>query len=159
MRLVASSRRARTPKSCSFFRPSFECLERRDAPAVGLVAAYGFNEGSGTTAGDSSGSGNVGAVNGATWSVAGRFGGALSFNGTSSSVTVNDSNSLDLTTGMTLEAWVNPSSLSNYRTVMMKEDGSWLSYLLYANDGYPRPAVYLHNTAHGDQSANGPSTL
>ena len=31
-------------------------------PAVGLVAAYGFNEGSGTTATDASGSGNAGAV-------------------------------------------------------------------------------------------------
>ena len=41
---------------------------------------------------------------------AGKFGNALSFNGTNASVTVPDSNSLDLTTGMTLEAWVKPTT-------------------------------------------------
>ena len=39
---------------------------------------------------------------------AGRFGNALSFNGTNAVVTVADSNSLDLTSGMTLEGWVRP---------------------------------------------------
>ncbi|HEX7060006.1 MAG TPA: galactose oxidase-like domain-containing protein, partial [Solirubrobacterales bacterium] len=46
------------------------------APA-GLVAAYSFDEGSGTTAADSSGKGNAGAVSGATWTAVGRNGGAL----------------------------------------------------------------------------------
>src|SRR5262249_14410311 len=81
------------------------------APAAsaqtGLVAAYGFNDGGGATAVDSSGNGNAGTLNGASWTTAGRFGGALSFNGTTSWVTVPDSAPLDLTTGMTLEAWVN----------------------------------------------------
>ena len=40
----------------------------------------------------------------------GKFGNALSFNGTNAFVTVADSNSLDLTTGMTLEAWVKPTT-------------------------------------------------
>ena len=35
---------------------------------------------------------------------------ALSFNGTNASVSVPDSNSLDLTTGMTLEGWVRPAA-------------------------------------------------
>ena len=35
---------------------------------TGLVAAYGFNEGSGTTVTDSSGSNNTGTITGATWS-------------------------------------------------------------------------------------------
>src|SRR5207244_1781740 len=35
--------------------------------AVGLVAAYGFNEGSGATVTDLSGSGNNGTISGATW--------------------------------------------------------------------------------------------
>ena len=38
------------------------------------VAAYGFNEGSGTSAGDASGNGNVGAISGASWTNDGRFG-------------------------------------------------------------------------------------
>lgn len=34
----------------------------------GLVAAYSFNEGTGITAADSSGNGNTGSIQGATWS-------------------------------------------------------------------------------------------
>jgi hypothetical protein len=49
----------------------------------------------------------------ATWSASGKFGSALSFNGTNSIVTIPDSSSLDLTAGMTLEAWVNPSALGS----------------------------------------------
>ena len=56
--------------------------------APGLVAAYGFDEGSGTTATDASGNGRTGAVTGATWA-AGRYGGALSFDGTNDYVVVD----------------------------------------------------------------------
>src|SRR5690349_7973266 len=78
--------------------------------ATGLVAAYSFDEGTGTTAGDSSGSGNAGTVANATW-VGGKFGNALSFNGTTALVTVANAASLQLSSGMTLEAWVNPSTV------------------------------------------------
>ena len=69
------------------------------ATPVGLVAAYGFDEGAGTTTADQSGSGNPGTLSNATWAGAGagKFGNALSFNGTNSIVNVADSNSLDLT--------------------------------------------------------------
>src|SRR5687768_1430371 len=62
----------------------------------GLVAAYGFSEGSGAVTADVSGRGNNGTISNALWSGAGRYGTALSFNGTSSRVTVPDSASLDL---------------------------------------------------------------
>ena len=70
------------------------------AASSGLVAAYGFDEGSGTTVTDASGNGNNGTVANGTWSTAGKFGGALSFNGTSSVVTVPNSASLQLSTWM-----------------------------------------------------------
>src|SRR5262249_45082320 len=76
-----------------------------EAASSGLVAAFSFNEGSGSSVGDSSGSGNNGSVSGATWSTAGKFGGALSFNGGSSLVSVADAASLDLASGRTVEAW------------------------------------------------------
>ena len=57
---------------------------------TGLVAAYGFNETSGTTAADASGSGRTGTVSGAAWNASGRFGGALSFDGVNDWVTVAD---------------------------------------------------------------------
>ncbi len=75
----------------------------------GLVAAYGFDEGTGTVVTDSSGNGNTGTIAGATWTTAGKYGvGALSFNGTTARVTVPDAPSLDLTDALTLEAWVLP---------------------------------------------------
>jgi hypothetical protein len=68
-------------------------------------------------------------------------------------VTVNDAASLDLTTGMTIEAWVNPTAASGWTTVVMKERGNagegLLAYALYGRDGAPRsggtvgPAGYL----------------
>ncbi|HWW00426.1 MAG TPA: fibronectin type III domain-containing protein [Candidatus Acidoferrum sp.] len=73
---------------------------------AGLVAAYSFNEGTGTTITDSSGLGNTGTIVGATWTTVGKSGGALSFNGTSSYVDLGNPTSLQLTGSMTLEAWV-----------------------------------------------------
>jgi sulfur relay (sulfurtransferase) complex TusBCD TusD component (DsrE family) len=91
-------------------------------PVGGLVAAYGFDEGAGATVSDASGSGNTGSINAATWITTGRFGNALAFNGSSSAVVVNDSASLDLTTGMTLEAWVYPTGLANWHDIIYKGD-------------------------------------
>ena len=67
------------------------------AAVPGLVAAYAFDEGSGSTVADVSGNGNDGTVANTTWAAAGKYGKALSFNGTSSRVTVPDSASLHLT--------------------------------------------------------------
>jgi len=75
-------------------------------PSVGLAAAYGFNEGSGTTVTDASGNGNTGTISAATWTSSGKNGKALSFNGTSSYVNLGNPASLKLTGSMTLEAWV-----------------------------------------------------
>ena len=91
------------------------------AATAGLVAAYGFDEASGTTATDASGTGNAGTIAGATRMAAGRAGAALQFDGVDDMVTVADAASLDLTTGMTMEAWVNPTSVAGWRTVILKE--------------------------------------
>jgi hypothetical protein len=103
------------------------------AQASGLVAAYGFNETSGSSVTDSSGSGNTGTISGATRTASGRFGRALSFDGVNDRVNINDSKSLDLTTGMTIAAWVRPTTLSSWRTVILKEQPGNLVYALYAN--------------------------
>ena len=86
--------------------------------AAGPVAAYGFNESTGTSAADSSGSGNNGTlVNGPTHSSTSKYGLALQFDGVNDMVTVPDANSLDLTTAMSIEAWVRPTALGSWRTV------------------------------------------
>jgi Concanavalin A-like lectin/glucanases superfamily/Bacterial Ig domain len=105
------------------------------AQSAGLVAAYSFDEGTGTTAADSSGNGNSGTlINGATWSTTAKFGAAASFDGSNDRIDVADSNTLDLTSGMTLEAWVRPTANSSYRTVVLKEVPGELAYSLYAAD-------------------------
>ena len=101
---------------------------------VGLVASYSFNEGSGTSLIDRTGSGHTGTLSGATWTSAGKYGGALSFDGVNDWVTIVDANDLDFTTGMTLEAWVRPTSVSGWRTVMLKERTGGLAYSLYASN-------------------------
>jgi subtilisin-like proprotein convertase family protein len=105
-------------------------LTNSGAPAAipGLVAAYAFNEGAGTTVTDASGNGNTGTIVNATWSTAGKYGNGLFFNGTSAWVAINDAPSMHLTTGMTVEAWVDPSSVDNrWREVLYK--GNDLIYL------------------------------
>ena len=94
---------------------------RRSRRCPGLVAAFGFDEVSGTSVVDASGLGNNGTVSGATRSAAGRYGGALSFDGVNDSVSVPDAASLDLTNNMTLSAWVRPTGATGWRTVLMKE--------------------------------------
>ena len=65
-------------------RPAWSAAQAGD-----LVAAYSFNEGSGTGVADASGNGNAGVVQGAVWSSAGKFGGALSGHETASGLTVS----------------------------------------------------------------------
>jgi hypothetical protein len=123
----------------------------------GLVAAFSFNQGSGVQVPDASGQGNTGTISSATWTTAGKFGAALSFNGSSSWVTVADAASLDLTTGMTIEAWVNPSSGSGWRSVVLKERAGGLAYALYSANNGSRPAGYVHTST--DIGASGTSAV
>src|SRR5215467_13941040 len=76
------------------------------AQTAGLIAAYGFNEGSGTTLTDLSGHNLNGTIVGATWTTGGKYGSALSFNGNSSYVDLGNPAALQLTGSMTLEAWI-----------------------------------------------------
>ena len=96
------------------------------AATPGLVAAYGFDEGSGTTVTDASGNGNTGTITNATWAAAGKYGKALQFNGTNALVTIPNAASLQLSAGMTLEAWVNPSTVNaNWRDVIYKGNDNY----------------------------------
>jgi len=74
-------------------------------------------------------------------------------------VVVPDANALDLTTGMTLEAWVKPTAVGNWGTVVLKEKGTTaLAYALYGSDDTGKPAEYI-NTGGSDVSASGPANL
>ena len=92
-------------------------------PPAGLVAAYGFEETSGTTVADSSGTGNTGTIGGGAALHRRRQDrrGRSTSTGSTTWSSVPDANSLDLTTGMTLEAWVQPDTLNSWREVILKE--------------------------------------
>ena len=106
------------------------------AQPSGLVAAYSFNEGTGTTVTDISGNNNAGTISGATWTTAGKFGNALAFNGTNARVSIPSSASLNVTTGMTLEAWVMPTAgQSGWRTIMQRQSEAY--FLNASNENGP----------------------
>jgi hypothetical protein len=94
-------------------RLDVEYLERRDLPS-GLVAAFNFNLGTGTVLPDVSGNNNNGAISNAVWSTTahGSEPYSLYFNGSNAIVNVPNASSLDLTSGMTLEAWVKPTVIN-----------------------------------------------
>ncbi len=117
-----------------------------------LVAAYSFDAGSGSTAADDSGNGNAGTLANASWTSAGEYGGALSFNGSSSYVTVADNASLDLSGALTLEAWVYPTaSGSGSGAIVAKERaGGGLPYGFETTGGVPD--AYINVGSHASVS-------
>ena len=127
------------------------------AQPLGLMAGYAFNEGAGATALDTSGNGNTGAISGATWTAAGKYGGALQFNGTNAVVTVPSAASLQLTTGMTLEAWVYPTvAPTGWKAIVGKNVDGY--YLMASSTPNNRPAAGGTWTA-GNQNTAGPAAL
>lgn len=129
-----------------------------------LVAVYAFNEGAGYTVADASGNNNTGTFgSGVTWTSQGRFGKALVFNG-GGFVTIPAAASLNLTTGMTLEAWVYPTATRrNWSTILMKEQPRRLAYALYAASRHSRPGVYFNTWTSAKvergRGTTGPSPL
>ena len=71
-------------------------------PIAGMIGYWNFDEGSGTVAHDTSGSGFTGTVNGATWAT-GKINSGLSFNGTTSYVATPNI----LLTTFSVSTWVN----------------------------------------------------
>ena len=143
-----------TPSANTTYTASY----RVRPPSAGLVAAYAFDEGAGPTVTDASGSGNTGLVAGATWTAQGRFGSALVFDGLNDWVAINDAASLDLTAGLTLEAWVFPTVATGWRSVILKEQPGQQVYALYASTSSNTPAGQVFVNAAG-QRVHGPSAL
>jgi len=93
----------------------------QELPAdINTVGLWHLNEASGNVL-DSSGNSNTGTPTGTTV-VTGLLGNARSLNG-SSYITVADSNSLDLTSALTIEAWVNHQGAADEQYVVFKRSG------------------------------------
>jgi len=85
---------------------------------VSPAAAYGFEAQSGTTVVDSSGNGNTGSMTNGSW-VAGKYGQAVSFAGTGF-VSIPDAVSLKITGPGSIEAWVKPTTLGIWQSMIAK---------------------------------------
>jgi hypothetical protein len=99
----------------------------------GLVLHLSFDEGSGGTAGDSSGNGNDGELVGNIQWVGGVFGGAVYISDDSSEnrVLVVDDDSLDITGDMTIAAWVNIETVPDgSNSLITKAD----TYMIHISD-------------------------
>lgn len=109
-------------------------------PTSNLVSHFPMNEGSGTATYDQNR--RTATLNGPVWTT-GKGGSGLRFDGVNDMATVPDSNDLDFTTAFTLAMWVNPTSLGNWRTGILKERPNGLAYGLYVSDDRSRPAGYV----------------
>jgi hypothetical protein len=90
---------------------------------MGTVAgAWTFDEGTGDVARDSSGNCEDGKINGATW-VDGKFGKALSFNGTSDYVEVPDIPDLNPEKTMSMGCWVYITGNAGQHRDIISKDG------------------------------------
>lgn len=117
------------------------CTQTPTPPVTGLVAGYGFSEGIGLTTADSSGNGFTGTLNGATWTTAGKFGNALSFNGSSASVALGNWNISG--SALTLTAYVRATDWKSTEDVRIiskatgtQEQEHW--WMLSETDNKPR---------------------
>lgn len=124
---------------------------------TGLVGWWKFDEGTGATTIDSSGSGNTGTLtNSPTWT-SGKTKNALSFDG-SNYVTMG--NVLNLTAQITVSVWVNASSWAGNWPMIVAKDVN-VAYLLMQNDdvggskmGFRIGAAGAPNTANGSTDLN-----
>jgi uncharacterized repeat protein (TIGR02543 family) len=112
-----------------------------NAPSFTLVAAYGFNQGSGTITADSSGNGFTGTLNGATWTTQGKYGNAIVFNGSSAYVALGNWNISG--SSLTLTAWVRATDWKSTEDVRIiskatgtQEQEHW--WMLSETDNKPR---------------------
>ncbi len=103
----------------------------------GIVGYWKFNEGSGTTTADSSGNNNTGTLtNGPTWVTPGKVGAAaLAFNAANlQAVNVNNSASLNVTSGITIASWINVTNWGGNRRILQKGNSD-NQYRLLAENG------------------------
>jgi uncharacterized repeat protein (TIGR01451 family) len=84
---------------------------------AGLLGYWALNEASGPVALDSSGAARNGNIIDAT-RVSGKFGGALSFNGTSSSVEIPNEAALNFSGQITMAAWIRPQSTVGIQNIL-----------------------------------------
>ncbi|MHC4118542.1 MAG: LamG domain-containing protein [Planctomycetota bacterium] len=125
-----------------------------------LVGWWRLDEGSGTTAFDSSGNGNDATFQGSpAWVEDGKLGKAIRFNGTSDYLAAPDSESLDINGDqVSMAAWVNGEDwpAANHVVRKVADTGTGSIYMIRVQPDTVR--VYL-NTSAGETVIDGTTTL
>ncbi len=98
--------------------------------ATGLVAYYTFDEGSGTTAKDTSGKGNNGTIAGGTSWVAGTKGGALQLSGSGYVVIDGVAKSMPADNNFTVGAWIKTTTTSQGYVIASNDNASGHDFTL-----------------------------
>ncbi len=108
----------------------------------GLMASWRLNEGTGTTAGDSTGNGNNGTVSGtAAWGAgpAGNFS-AFNFSG-SNYINAGDSQTVNTTEAISVTGWFKTTQAATAGTSILRHDGHYTA-LQVTNTGVARTALW-----------------
>lgn len=126
---------------------SYTATYTASAQNPGPVAMWGFDDGGGTTASDSSGNGNTATlVNGLTWA-AGKNGTAVNLDGTNDYLTVPNSSSINVSgNALALSMWIKPGSVSGDSVVFGKFWNTTMSspYYQYGIElAGGRPTLYI----------------
>jgi len=128
----------------------------------GLAGYWKLDDGSGTSATDSSTNGNTGTLtNGPTWTT-GQVGGALDFDGSNDYVTMGDQSVHEGMAAMSLAGWIKMDNLpaANY-FVISKSSGIGQYRLAISSAGIPTFVVATNNNAwySAGTTANGATAL
>jgi hypothetical protein len=126
-------------------------------PQQSPIAWYKLDETSGTTASDSSGNAFTGTLAGNPVWTPGMINGSLAFDGNGDSVSVPDTNTLDITGDITTAFWTKLTAAGDGNVIIGKEGPSSEGYpapwfVDIANTGTPHWRWY-HHTAGGDYSS------
>jgi hypothetical protein len=120
-------------------------------PESDLIGEWHFDEGSGTTAIDSSGNSNDGTLKNmdpATAWVEGKNGYAVAFDATDDYIDCGNDDSLSINDALTIVAWVKPDAIADAQTIVY---GGRTNYLL---DLYSNNLRFHPDTRYGKSSSN-----
>jgi hypothetical protein len=116
--------------------------------ASNLVAYYKLNDGSGSSATNSTGGANGTLQNSPSWvtSPTQFSGNALNFDGTDDVVTIADHSSLDITSAITMEAWVYATKSTGIQNVISKSSNGTNNGYIFprTDDGWANAVIYFH---------------
>src|SRR3954447_7720257 len=126
-RKSSDSERSPTPEPLIF--ETFEPRLLLAADPLGITAGYAFDEVSGTSAADASGHNIVGTLTNGPTFTAGRYGNAVTLDGANDFVNLGNPTALQLTSSMTVSAWV-------YATSFPVDDAAVVSKRTSGESGY-----------------------